>query len=156
MPTLVKQRTNTDCGVAAVATLLEETYERVWDRLPEDLQGVVLERGMTDEDMDRVLACMGFVKDKHWTRRTYSPYWGTVGATKNLLWGRSAIITAWSRNEEGLGHYVVFDGTEGTEIVLDPSTRDTYTDWKDVEPKQMILFSQEALRYYYLFCEAPK
>lgn len=142
---LIKQKTFTDCGVAAIAMLLEVSYEDVWSKLTDELRANILSRGMADEDFRACLECLGLVNDKDFTKRVYLPYWGSVRASLNLLWGRRAIVSAWSKNEEDSGHFIVFDGTEGEEKVLDPSTRQTYDDWRDVEPKVMWLFSENAI-----------
>lgn len=143
---LVKQRGFTDCGVAAIAMILELSYDETWESLTEDLRAVILKQGMMDETMRACLECFGLVNDKDFTKRVYLPYWGSVRASQNLMWGRRAIISAWSKNEIDSGHFIVFDGTDGEEKVLDPSTRETYTEWRDVEPKVMWLFSEAVAR----------
>jgi hypothetical protein len=148
MLTLVKQKGFTDCGVAALATILEESYEQAWLMLTPDLQETILKQGMMDEVFRACVECFGFTYDKDFTKRVYLPYWGSVRASLNLLWGRRAIISVWSKNEKEAGHFIVFDGTDGEETVLDPSTRLTYDDRKDVEPKVMWLFSENALNKY--------
>jgi ABC-type bacteriocin/lantibiotic exporter with double-glycine peptidase domain len=144
--TLIKQRGLTDCGIAALATVLEVTYEQVWDAQPAETQAKITAKGMNDEIFDRCLVNLGFIKDKHWVRRVYAPYWGSIRGIQNLMWGRRAMVTAWSKNEQESAHFIVFDGTDGDEVVLDPSTRLTYDTWQEVEPKQMILFAEEAVR----------
>jgi ABC-type bacteriocin/lantibiotic exporter with double-glycine peptidase domain len=145
---LVKQKGFTDCGVAAIAMVLEESYEQTWCLLTPELQATILNQGMTDETFRACVERFGFVYDQDFTKRVYLPYWGSVRACLNLLWGRRAVVSTWSKNEKDSGHFVVFDGTDGNEKVLDPSTREVYDDWRDVEPKVMWLFSENAIQNY--------
>jgi len=144
--TLIKQRGETDCGVAAIAMLLEKTYEEVWSALPSDTQERILKQGMVDETFQACIERFGFVYEKDFTKRVYMPYWGSVKACLNLLWGRRAIVSVWSKNYPESGHFIVFDGTDGEETVLDPSPKQVYDDWRDTEPKTMWLFSENAFK----------
>jgi hypothetical protein len=145
---LIRQRTFTDCGVAAIAMLLEEQYCHTWGMLTKEQQEEIGKQGMTDDMFRSCVERFGFVYDKDFTKRIYSPYWGSIRASLNLLWGRRAIVSTHSKNEVDSGHFIVFDGTDGEEKVLDPSTRQTYDDWLDVEPKIMWLFSENAVQRY--------
>ncbi len=63
--------------------------------------------------------------------------WGSVGFTKNMLWGRRACIQVKSKNCQDEFHIVYWDGQE----LFDPSNKLTYT-WEEVEPIYIWLFNE--------------
>lgn len=62
-----------------------------------------------------------------------------VGFTRGeMLWGRRAIVTVRSKNEEGSMHAVYWSGA----ALFDPSTRTKYESWGEVEVKEALIFNE--------------
>src|SRR5262249_28678854 len=55
-----------------------------------------------------------------------------------FTWGRRALVTVPSLNNEGGHHMVLWSGRE----VFDPSTRKRYERWQDLRPSEIVLFRE--------------
>lgn len=56
----------------------------------------------------------------------------------HFSWGRRAIMAVPSLNIEGGFHSVYWNGSE----LLDPCLAETYSEWKQLRPEEIILFSE--------------
>lgn len=116
MTTLIKQRTNSDCVLAAIAMAAGKDYDELWTT--DDVTKVVKDGGVSDEEpyMERA----GFKKGV--TYKRVSPWDINQAHLKNFLWGRRALLSIHSLNIPDGHHMVYWDGEE----VFDPSPKDTY------------------------------
>jgi hypothetical protein len=106
MTTLIRQRTNNDCVLAAIAMAAgKEKWEDAWTE--EDLQAVVASRGISDKTP--WLERMGF---KEHTDFVDLYVQGEAMITvKAMLWNRRALLSVESLNHSHGSHMVFWDGT---------------------------------------------
>lgn len=99
---LIQQRNRSDCGLAAMAMALGKEYDELWT--PEDVQKVLDERGISDVG--------DWLERKGLKRREDFSTVYTFGREKaaELLWGRPALLSIVSLNEQQGNHLVYFDG----------------------------------------------
>jgi hypothetical protein len=143
MTILIKQRTPTDCGVCSLAMATGRTYEDVLGAVGDCYDAA---RGM--RYMGSALERLGFsyafqngepvgdivVMQREWS---LSPK-----LYRRMIWGRRALVSVPSLNNEGGWHLIYFDG----EAVFDPSPLKTYTAFEQLEPEEIVLFRQRAAR----------
>lgn len=134
---LIKQRHTKDCAIACLAMALGQSYDDFVAGIPAEIYEEVLREGTFNPVMHRMLRENNLVENEDYCHLFFGPAWGTVKYTKNLLWGRRAIISVHSKNIKDGSHYVYFDGEE----ILDPSTKLTYV-WDEVEPKEFWIFKE--------------
>lgn len=155
MTTLLKQRYDgdeqrKDCFLCAAAMACGLTYEAAWDRLDEDIQASLKEKGAFGDQCDRILQALGHTRliiaarhgsasDKpgSYLMLYVSLDYASVGFTKNMLWGRRALIQVRSKNYRDESHITYWDGHE----FFDPSNAKVYT-WNEVEPTYIWLFDE--------------
>lgn len=139
----IKQRTEMDCGICCVAMALGLPYERVIAAADEKFQETMAQHGIEDGMLHELLARLGLQLDRDYCGRYLSMHYGSIAFTRNMLWGRRAIVEVKSKNirygeDSGL-HFVYWDGA----ALHDPSNKTTY-EWAEVEPIKMWLFSETA------------
>ncbi len=139
MTHLVKQRTPHDCAVACMAMLTGRTYDSVMAAIGDAFDP---EKGMAREET--ALKRLGF--DNSYAsgepagnfvclRRDWCI---STKFFRRLAWARRALMSVPSLNFEGGWHMVYFDGRE----VYDPSNMKTYSRFEQLEPDEMVLFSE--------------
>ncbi len=138
---MINQRTEMDCGICCVAMALALPYERVIAAADEEFRETMATNGITDAMLHQLLSGLGLEMNRDYAARYLSLNYGSVAFTRNMLWGRRAIIEVKSKNfrygaDCGL-HFVFWDG----EQLLDPSNKATY-EWTEVEPIKMWLFRE--------------
>lgn len=140
--TLVKQRTDVDCGVACLAMATGRDYDDVVAAV-----GDAFDPNLGLEQEQKALTRLGFtfaydkgepVGDVVCLRRDWciSPAF-----FRRLLWGRRALVTVPSLNNVGGWHMVFFDGV----WVHDPSLKKTYSEPSQLEPNELVLFNEVRL-----------
>ena len=104
MTTLIQQRSDNDCVLASIAMAVGAgKWEDVWT--DEDLQSAIDSQGISD--YEPWLKRVGLVNYED-----YRVVYTHTGAsdTHVLLWGRRALLSVRSLNNDGGYHMVYFDG----------------------------------------------
>jgi len=116
------------------------TYDQAAGRAGEAFMHLLQESGCSYPMETALLKAFGLKSDVDYVERTYSPHWGSMAYTKNLLWGRRALVTVRSKNIADGMHMLYWDG----EKVWDPRQADKkrYEDWAEVEPLNFTLFRE--------------
>lgn len=116
MDTLIKQKTLYDCGLAAIAMAADKDYDTLWTA--EDTASL---EGKGMENMDEWLEKAGLKRNIDFKQvRIWDSNQEIV---KGLLWGRRALLSVKSLNNESGNHAIYWNG----EKLFDPATRQTYT-----------------------------
>lgn len=139
MTTLIKQRTDIDCGVAALAMASGRDYDDVITTI-----GDAYDEDIGLQRVQEALKRLGFknefangepIGDIVCLSRDWCI---TPAFFRRLIWGRRALVTVPSLNTKGVWHMVYFDGSH----VFDPSPKQTYTEYKQLEPNELVLFRE--------------
>jgi hypothetical protein len=135
---LVKQRTDFDCSLAAMAMVLGKDYDEVWK--PEDTLAV---SGGEDGkgyfgvgDYAPWLMRLNLIKHVDWVER----YTATSNQklVKDMIKWRRALLSVNSLNNEAGLHAVYWDGDK----LYDPSNKNCYAYLSTVTINSLILFKQ--------------
>lgn len=138
MTSLIEQRTKSDCVLCCIAMVLGLTYEQAAEKA-----GVAFvelmnsDRGCDDKMEMALYKAMGLVKDKDFQKLHIAIHWTNVSFVRTILWGRPALLSVRSRNNADGWHKIYWTGTE----IRDPSTKDKYTKWEEVEPSSVVIFN---------------
>lgn len=138
---MIKQRGTTDCSVATVAMAADVPYETVLEKTPADVVEILLSKGCLDKHMSAMLNALGYENFVDYERRIFSCHYATTSFTRNMLWGRRAILTVMSKNVRDGQHNIYWDGRQ----LFDPSPLQVYY-WHEVEPIEIIFFDESRLR----------
>lgn len=133
---LVKQHSGKDCVFCCVCMHIGITYEEGERKLGSAFMSLLHSEGCTQSMEHVILKEMGFDKDKDYKVFVHSPHWSSVAFTRNILWGRPALVTVRSKNNEDGKHMIYWTG----EYVMDPSTKKIYDSWDEVEVLEMVVF----------------
>lgn len=98
----VKQKTDNDCVLAAVAMAAGMAYNLLWT--PEDTDKTVKDRGVGGEELKALMARAGL------EYRTVYVFGNDTGKVAELLWRRRALISMRSMNNRHGNHMVYWDG----------------------------------------------
>lgn len=141
MTVLVPQRTTSDCSICCFAMALGRTYEEVlaavgahydptkglaneYEALKDLGLKCKFENGELTDDSE---FC---VKRRDWCIHPQ--------LLRSWVWGRRAIITVPSLNNEDGFHVVYYDGKN----LFDPSTKNRYVNFTDLFPDEVIVFRE--------------
>lgn len=132
MVELIRQRTPHDCAICTIAMALGRPYEEVMDTA---LKAKVFdpEKGCYSEYS--IIERFGFEQMRDFRimhRGVLAPDYFL-----HFSWARRSIMAVPSLNIEGGFHSVLWTGSE----LRDPCTRKTYSEWKQLRPEEIILFS---------------
>ncbi len=116
------------------------SYERAAEKWGAEFLAEVGEKGCFGENVDFAFNTLGLVKDRDYTLHYLIPRDASVKFTRNVLWGRRAILQVRSKNYPAESHMVYWNG----ERLFDPSNRLTYV-WEEVEPAYFWLFNDAAI-----------
>lgn len=132
MTELIRQRTPHDCAICTIAMALGRPYEEVMDAA---LKADVFdpEKGCRAEYA--IIERFGLEQ----MREFRSMHRGVLAPDYFLhfSWARRSILSVPSLNIEGGFHSVLWTGS----ALLDPCRLKTYSEWKDLRPEEIILFS---------------
>lgn len=135
-PELIKQRIPTDCAICTIAMATGRPYEEVMSTaLKSDAWHP--DKGMRAEY--KVLEELGFKQMENFRVMHRGPL--APEYFLHFSWARPSILAVPSLNLEGMFHSVYWTGCE----LLDPCTSKTYSNWKELRPTEIILFSMAGL-----------
>lgn len=132
MTELVRQRTRHDCAICTIAMATGKAYDDVMAAALK-VDAFDAEKGMHAEY--RVLEQFGLKQMAEFRilhRGVLAPEFFL-----HFSWARRAILAVPSLNKEGGFHSVYWDGR----ALFDPCTLKTYSEWKQLRPDEIILFS---------------
>ena len=132
MTTLIKQRSDNDCALAALAMALgAQTWDEVWTE--EDLAAVIKSQGVGN--VDYWLLRHGLKRKVHF-KNIYVHGMSYHEDLVGCLWRRRALLSVHSLNMPEGNHMVYWDGSE----VFDPSPKRTYANLRSMHIVRIILF----------------
>lgn len=138
---MIEQRAKNDCYFCCLAMAMEITYEELAARVGEDLVKRIQENGTYGDTLESLYERSGLVRDRDYTTRYLNLHDASLKFTKNMLWGRKALLQVRSKNYENGAHVVYWDG----HALHDPSTLRKWT-WEEVEFTYITIFSSVYFR----------
>lgn len=130
---IIKERTNDDCAICAIAMATGSTYETVVAAAgPDYVPGVG-----TDNEC-RILAALGYGPDD--ILCISLPKSASPAVYYKMMWGRRALVGLPSLNHPApAAHMLFWDGAQ----VLDPSNKQIYTLLEQLKPETVIMFKAD-------------
>jgi hypothetical protein len=138
---LIEQRTEVDCAICCIAMATGRPYEQV--------HAAGVETGAFDPDRGcrsegPILRALGLTGQTEvgdpsgdfMTRRC--PYAVPAEFFRELAWGRRALITTRSLNDEAALHVVFWDGSQ----LFDPSPKQRYERFADLKVQELTVFRE--------------
>jgi hypothetical protein len=137
MTELIKQRTDTDCNLCCLAMALGITYEEMESCLTLADAPTLAKSGMSNPMEDRLLAVKGYVPEAHFRRLYPQSHLVQTHFLRHILWGRRAVLTVMSKNNNDGMHAIYWDG----KALFDPTQKKAY-EWHEVEINEILMFME--------------